>query len=51
MILESSRLKRAHLILLQQNPLKDVANACKIRGIITSGQWYGQKAIEEMLGQ
>jgi hypothetical protein len=43
--------KRADLILLQQNPLEDVANARKIRGVMAAGQWYDQKAIAEMLGQ
>ena len=41
--------KRADLILLQQNPLEDVANARKIRGVMATGRWYDQKAIAEML--
>ena len=43
--------KRADLILLQQNPLEDVANARKIRGVMAAGRWYDQKAIAEMLDQ
>ena len=41
--------KRADLILLQQNPLEDVANARKISGVMAAGRWYDQKAIAEML--
>jgi imidazolonepropionase-like amidohydrolase len=43
--------KRADLVLLQQNPLEDVANARKIRGVMAAGRWYDQKAIAEMLDQ
>ena len=42
--------KRADLILLQKNPLEDVANVRKISGVMAAGQWYDQKAIAEMLG-
>ena len=41
--------KRADLILLQQNPLEDVANARKIIGVMAAGRWYNQKAIVRML--
>jgi len=41
--------KRADLILLRKNPLEDVANANKIRGVMAAGRWYDQKAIAEML--
>ena len=43
--------KRADLILIQQNPLEDVANARKILGVMAAGRWYDQKAITEMLDQ
>lgn len=43
--------KRADLILLQQNPLEDVANAREIHGVMAAGRWYDQKAIAEMLDQ
>lgn len=43
--------KRADLILLQQNPLEDVTNTRKIRGVMAAGRWYDQKAITEMLDQ
>ncbi|MBW2175647.1 MAG: amidohydrolase family protein [Deltaproteobacteria bacterium] len=32
--------KRADLILLQKNPLEDVANVRKISGVMAAGQWY-----------
>jgi len=41
--------KRADLLLLQENPLDDVANARKILGVMTAGRWYDRKAISEML--
>jgi hypothetical protein len=41
--------KRADLILLQQNPLEDVANTRKISGVMAAGRWYDKKAIAEML--
>jgi len=41
--------KRADLILVEQNPLEDVANARKISGVMAAGRWYDQKAITEML--
>jgi len=43
--------KRADLILLQQNPLEDVANTRKISGVMAAGRWYDQKALTEMLDQ
>ena len=41
--------KRADLILLEKNPLDDVANARKINGVMAAGRWYDQKTIAEML--
>jgi Amidohydrolase family len=41
--------KRADLILLEQNPLDDVANARKIRGVMAAGRWYDQQAIAKMM--
>jgi imidazolonepropionase-like amidohydrolase len=43
--------KRADLIVLQQNPLEDVANTRKISGVMADGRWYNQKAITKMLDQ
>ena len=41
--------KRADLLLLGKNPLEDVANARKIRGVMAAGEWFDKRAIEEML--
>jgi imidazolonepropionase-like amidohydrolase len=41
--------KRADLVLLQQNPLEDVANTRKISGVKAAGRWYDQKALAEFL--
>ena len=41
--------KRADLILLEQNPLEDVDNARKIRGVMAAGKWYNQESISQML--
>ena len=41
--------KRADLVLLQKNPLEDVANARRISGVMAAGRWYDQKALAEML--
>jgi len=41
--------KRADLILLEQNPLHDVANTRKTRGVMAAGRWYDQQAIAQML--
>jgi hypothetical protein len=41
--------KRADLVLLQQNPLEDVANARRISGVMAAGRWYDHKALAQML--
>ena len=41
--------KRADLILLKQNPLEDVANTRKIRGVMADGRWYDQKELAAFL--
>lgn len=41
--------KRADLILLQENPLEDVANARKIIGVMAAGRWFDRSAIKRML--
>jgi hypothetical protein len=41
--------KRADLILVEQNPLDDVANIRKIRGVMAAGRWYDQEAISNIL--
>ena len=43
--------KRADLILVEQNPLDDVVNIRKIRGVMAAGRWYGQEAISNMFRQ
>lgn len=43
--------KRADLILVEQNPLEDVANARKIRGVMAAGRWYDQETLSKMLLQ
>ena len=43
--------KRADLILLQENPLENVANARKIRGVMAAGRWYDQSALVKTLNQ
>jgi len=41
--------KRADLVLLQQNPLEDVANARRISGVMAAGRWYDHMALAQML--
>mgnify|MGYP001821390821 CR=1 FL=1 len=41
--------KRADLILLKQNPLKDVSNTRKIRGVMAAGRWYDEEALAGFL--
>ncbi len=41
--------KRADLILLSANPLKDVAHIRHPRGVMATGRWYSQETLEEMI--
>ena len=41
---------RADLILLDANPLQDVANTLKINGVVVNGRWVGPAEREKMLG-
>jgi imidazolonepropionase-like amidohydrolase len=41
--------RRADLILLDANPLDDIANARRIAGVMASGQWLPQERIDERL--
>jgi hypothetical protein len=43
--------KRADFILVEQNPLEDVANARKISGVMAAGRWYDQEILSKMLLQ
>jgi imidazolonepropionase-like amidohydrolase len=41
--------KRADLVLLRQNPLEDVANTRKIRGVMAAGRWYDEETLAGFL--
>jgi imidazolonepropionase-like amidohydrolase len=41
--------KRADLILVNENPLKDVANIKDLRGVMAAGRWYSKETLEEMI--
>ena len=41
--------KRADLVLLDANPLSDIANASRIQGVMLRGVWYDRGALDGML--
>ena len=41
--------KRADFILLEKNPLDDVANIKNRLGVMAAGRWYGEKEIQTMI--
>ena len=41
--------RRADLVLLDANPLADVANAGRIAGVMVGGRWVGREEIGRML--
>ena len=41
--------KRADLIMVPQNPLKDVSNLKELIGVMAAGRWYGKKDINVMI--
>jgi len=41
--------RRADLVMLEQNPLIDVANAAKIAGVMVRGRWLPQAELQAML--
>jgi imidazolonepropionase-like amidohydrolase len=41
--------KRADLLLLDANPLQDIANSTRIAGVMIAGRWMGRSAIDERL--
>lgn len=43
--------KRADLVLVQANPLKDVANIAKIAGVMVRGQWIPESEIRRKLDE
>jgi imidazolonepropionase-like amidohydrolase len=42
---------RADLILLDANPLQDVANSQRINGIVVNGRWIGSVERGQLLAQ
>jgi len=42
--------KRADLVLLDANPIADIANADRIQGVMVSGRWLDRTALDAMLG-
>lgn len=43
--------KRADLVLLDADPLLDVANVAKVRGVMLGGRWFGRDQLDEALGK
>lgn len=41
--------KNADLILLKDNPLKDVSNIKKIIGVMASGRWFDKTSLEQLI--
>lgn len=41
--------ERADLVLLDANPLSDIRNAAKIRGVMAQGRWLPQPELQKML--
>jgi len=41
--------KRADLILVNENPLEDVAHIKDLRGVMTAGRWYEKAALQKMI--
>lgn len=41
--------KRADLILVNKNPLEDIANIRELRGVMASGRWYKRAKLEKMI--
>jgi imidazolonepropionase-like amidohydrolase len=42
--------KLADLVLLDADPLKDIANTQKIRGVVLAGRYFDRSALDRMLG-
>lgn len=40
---------RADLILLDDNPLEDIAHLRKLRGVMAAGQWHSKESLESMI--
>lgn len=43
--------KRADLVLLDANPLSDIGNTSRIRGVMLKGTWYDRAALDGMLAE
>ena len=43
--------KRANLILLEANPLQDIANVAKIAGVMVNGRWLSRSEIDARLAE
>jgi imidazolonepropionase-like amidohydrolase len=41
--------QQADLVLLEANPLEDIANTRKVAGVMHAGQWYNRKEIDRAL--
>ena len=41
--------KRADLVLLDANPLTDIANTARNRGVMLKGTWYDRAALDHLL--
>ncbi|HZX29582.1 MAG TPA: amidohydrolase family protein [Telluria sp.] len=41
--------RRADLVLLDADPLRDVANAARIRGVLTGGRWLERRRLDALL--
>ena len=42
---------RADLVLLDRNPLEDVANARAIAGVVVAGRWFSRTEIDRRLSE
>ncbi|MCZ6916893.1 MAG: amidohydrolase family protein [Gemmatimonadetes bacterium] len=43
--------KRADLLLLDANPLHDIANTSRITGVMLGGRWLSRTELERMLNE
>jgi len=41
--------KKADLILVEDNPLEDVANIKNILGVMASGRWYNKTMLQKFI--
>ena len=43
--------KRADLVLVSGNPLENIANTARIRGVVVGGRWLDRAALDEMIAR